>query len=217
MSTERFEKLSKDKRKRILDAAREEFARVPYEEASINQIIKNAGISRGSFYTYFEDKKDLLRYIFREEGEKNNHFLREIVLENRGDLWKSITEYTARVVGYMKKGTIQQSINIITQTNMMRRVVDWVETDFQIKEENEKEQMDWMMEHLDMSLLDVRGSKERLGAILKSVHMLSVVAIFNMLVHPEMDEDIILREFKIQLELLRYGAGREAEKLTEAS
>ncbi|WP_049962378.1 TetR/AcrR family transcriptional regulator [Oribacterium sp. FC2011] len=217
MSTERFEKLSKDKRQRILNAAREEFARVPYEEASINQIIKNAGISRGSFYTYFEDKRDLLQYIFKEEGEKNSHFLKEIVLENRGDFWKAITEYTRRVAGYMKKGTIQQSINILTQTNMMRRVVDWVETDIKIREETEKEQLEWMMEHLDLSLMDVRGSKERLGLILKSAHMLSVTALFNMLLHPDKDENLILREFNMQLELLRYGAGREARKLIEAS
>lgn len=138
-------------------------------------------------------------------------------MENRGDFWKSITEYTVKVSGYMKKGTIQQSINILTQTNMMRRVVDWVETDIQTREETEKGQLDWMMEHLDLSLMDVRGSKERLGAILKSAHMLSVVALFNMLIHPEKDEDTILREFNLQLELLRYGAGKAAQTLTEAS
>ena len=216
MSTERFEKLSKDKRQRILDAAREEFARVPYEEASINQIIKNAGISRGSFYTYFEDKKDLLQYIFRDEGEKNSQFLREIVLENQGDFWKSIRDYTKRVAGYMKKGSIQQSINLFTQTNMVRRLVDWVEIDMKEREENEKEQLDWMMEHLDLRLIDTRGSKERLGVILKSAHMISFLALFNMLTHPGMDEDIILKEFNTQIDLLRYGAGKEAEKPTEA-
>ena len=67
MATERFFKLPAEKQKRILDAAREEFARVPFEEVSINQIIKNAGISRGSFYTYFEDKEDLIDFIFQEQ------------------------------------------------------------------------------------------------------------------------------------------------------
>jgi len=66
MPTERFFHLSEDKRKRILKAARKEFIRVPFEEVSINQIIKNAEISRGSFYTYFEDKNDLLRYVFQD-------------------------------------------------------------------------------------------------------------------------------------------------------
>ena len=49
----------------ILEAAANEFARVPYSAASINQIIKEAEISRGSFYTYFEDKDDLMRYMLR--------------------------------------------------------------------------------------------------------------------------------------------------------
>ena len=40
--------------------------RVPYEKVSINQIIHNADISRGSFYTYFVDKKDLLEYILSD-------------------------------------------------------------------------------------------------------------------------------------------------------
>lgn len=74
MSTERFEKLSKDKRQRILDAAREEFSRVSYEEASINQIIKNAGISRGSFYTYFEDKKISFNIYSRNKKNKTVTF-----------------------------------------------------------------------------------------------------------------------------------------------
>lgn len=49
----------------ILEAAAHEFARVPYSAVSINQIIKEAEISRGSFYTYFEDKDDLMRYMLR--------------------------------------------------------------------------------------------------------------------------------------------------------
>ncbi len=139
------------------------------------------------------------------------------MLENRGDFWKSIREYTLRVAGYMKRGSIQQSINIFTQSNMMRRLVDWVEVDLQNREETEKEQLDWMMEHLDLSLLDVRGSKERLAAILKSAHIISLMALFNMLIHPDKDEDIILQEFNTQLDILRNGAGREVQKLTEAS
>jgi len=74
VSTERFEKLSKDKRQRILDAAREEFSRVSYEEASINQIIKNAGISRGSFYTYLRIKKISFNIYSRNKKNKTVTF-----------------------------------------------------------------------------------------------------------------------------------------------
>lgn len=64
MPTQRFLNL-KDSKNAILEAAAHEFARVPYSAVSINQIIKEAEISRGSFYTYFEDKDDLMRYMLR--------------------------------------------------------------------------------------------------------------------------------------------------------
>ena len=65
MPTQRFLNLKDSKKNAILEAAGHEFARVPYSAASINQIIKEAEISRGSFYTYFEDKDDLMRYMLR--------------------------------------------------------------------------------------------------------------------------------------------------------
>lgn len=64
MPSERYYKLSEDKQERIMDASLDEFTREGFESASINQIIKEADISRGSFYTYFEDKHDLFRFIF---------------------------------------------------------------------------------------------------------------------------------------------------------
>ena len=66
MPSERFYRLSEEKRKTICEAAIREFARVTMDKVSINQIIKNADISRGSFYTYFEDKWDIVSYIFED-------------------------------------------------------------------------------------------------------------------------------------------------------
>ena len=72
MPTQRFLNLKDSKKNAILEAAAHEFARVPYSAVSINQIIKEAEISRGSFYTYFEDKDDLMRYMLREFLEEEN-------------------------------------------------------------------------------------------------------------------------------------------------
>ena len=77
MPSDRFLKLEKEKQERIIKAARREFSHVPYERASINKIIQYAGISRGSFYTYFEDKEDLLAYIFQEEERVAAAYLQE--------------------------------------------------------------------------------------------------------------------------------------------
>ena len=49
MPTQRFLNLKESKKNAILEAAANEFARVPYSAVSINQIIKEAEISRGKF------------------------------------------------------------------------------------------------------------------------------------------------------------------------
>ena len=63
MPTETFFRLPEAKRETLLCCARQEFARVPYPDASINRIIRAAGIPRGSFYMYFADKADLFLHL----------------------------------------------------------------------------------------------------------------------------------------------------------
>ena len=87
MPTERFFRLPREKAEAIRNAAFQEFMRVPPEEASINRIIRAAEISRGSFYTYFEDKWDLLGYIFEESQARIHHLCSVYLEESEGDIW----------------------------------------------------------------------------------------------------------------------------------
>ncbi|MDP4088005.1 MAG: TetR/AcrR family transcriptional regulator [Bacillota bacterium] len=63
MPKQLFFTLSSEKQNRIKAAALAEFSEHQYHEASINQIIKMADISRGSFYQYFDDKEDLYFFL----------------------------------------------------------------------------------------------------------------------------------------------------------
>ncbi len=63
MPLQTFLNLSEEKQNKVIMAAIKEFSAVPYEKISINQIIKDAEISRGSFYMYFKDKYDLTLYL----------------------------------------------------------------------------------------------------------------------------------------------------------
>ncbi len=56
---ETFDKISDEKRDRILTAAIIEFSSKGFNAANINLIAKNAGISIGSIYNYFASKEDL--------------------------------------------------------------------------------------------------------------------------------------------------------------
>ena len=68
MPTDTFFNLSDEKKRRILEAAIDEFAEYRFSDASINRIVKNADISRGSFYQYFLDKEDLYLFIMQVIG-----------------------------------------------------------------------------------------------------------------------------------------------------
>ncbi|HWT75308.1 MAG TPA: TetR/AcrR family transcriptional regulator [Mobilitalea sp.] len=59
--TERFNRIPEEKRNRILDAAMTAFAANGYVNANTNIIAKEAGISVGSLFQYFENKEDLFR------------------------------------------------------------------------------------------------------------------------------------------------------------
>lgn len=75
MPKQTFFNLPEEKRSAIVDAAIDEFAEYGFESASINRIVANSGISKGSFYQYFEDKRDVFMYLLSLlEQEKMEYF-----------------------------------------------------------------------------------------------------------------------------------------------
>lgn len=61
-----FYNLPDEKKARIVQAAVDEFSVVAFEAASLNRIVKSAGIAKGSFYQYFDDLFDLFRWLVME-------------------------------------------------------------------------------------------------------------------------------------------------------
>ncbi|RJP47276.1 MAG: TetR/AcrR family transcriptional regulator [Anaerolineaceae bacterium] len=75
MPKQTFLNLPEEKRKVIINAAIDEFAEYGLENASTNRIVANSGISKGSFYQYFEDKQDVFMYLLIVlEQEKMEYF-----------------------------------------------------------------------------------------------------------------------------------------------
>jgi AcrR family transcriptional regulator len=82
-----FFNLPQEKQDRLIQAARDELSRVPLEDASINQIIKAAGIPRGSFYMYFENKTDLINYLLDDVVNNQIDFFKEALQNEKGDVF----------------------------------------------------------------------------------------------------------------------------------
>ncbi len=60
-----FEEIREEKKSLIMNTALEHFARDGFHGTTINNIAKNAGISKGLLYNYFKSKEDLLDSIIR--------------------------------------------------------------------------------------------------------------------------------------------------------
>ncbi len=75
MPKQTFFNLAQDKRDLIVKIAVDEFAHNDYETASISKIVTQAGIAKGSFYQYFEDKFDLYQYLLNEGARIKGEFI----------------------------------------------------------------------------------------------------------------------------------------------
>jgi len=85
--TSTFFRLPEEKRQRLIDAAWEEFSRTSFSDASINRIIHEARIPRGSFYQYFTDKEDLFWYLLAGVREHISNVFHKTLDETAGDLF----------------------------------------------------------------------------------------------------------------------------------
>ena len=75
MPKQTFLNLPEEKRNHIIDIAVDEFVEHGLENASTNRIVSKSGISKGSFYQYFEDKQDVFMHLVSIlEREKMDYF-----------------------------------------------------------------------------------------------------------------------------------------------
>lgn len=98
-----FFNLPDEKRERITEAAIDEFAEYSYEGASITRIVDNANIAKGSFYQYFEDKKDLFKHIIDIIGEKKLMYMTRLLKDfEKLDFFQAFREMYAAGIKFAK-------------------------------------------------------------------------------------------------------------------
>jgi len=78
------------KKQEIIDAAIREFGEHSYDAASINRIIKASGTSKGTFYHYFRDKKDLYFSIIYDMIRIKQEYMGRMMaqVENQADFFE---------------------------------------------------------------------------------------------------------------------------------
>lgn len=197
MPTETFFRLPKEKQDCILASAMKEFSRVPFHEASINQIIMNAGIPRGSFYMYFKDKEDLYSYLLKTHEKKLEEGFTKALQEHDGDL---IDTYLSLFE------TVIHKIRTDKNRDFFHRMImntDFKNDSFFKKHELKNVVLSQMFEHVDFTKLKLT-SKEDLSEIVDLIHMMfihNLVAILKF----GLTKEEALEKFKRQLNFLKNG------------
>lgn len=94
------------RREQILDAAARVFAEKGYHEAGIADIATDLGIGHGTFYRYFENKKDIVSQAVDLAVRR----ISETVLEEDPEASSTVEEYRAQVERiYLRLFTLQDS------------------------------------------------------------------------------------------------------------
>lgn len=99
---ETFDKISEEKRNKILEAAIIEFSGKGFNAANINTIAKNAGISIGSMYNYFASKDDLYLTLINYGYQLLESVISQIDL-TQGDIFDKLEKLVVAAQEYSQK------------------------------------------------------------------------------------------------------------------
>ncbi len=197
MPTQTFFRLSENKKTRLLNASWEEFLQVNYANASINKIIANAEISRGSFYQYFTDKKDLFDFLLDEIKDEIQHIFCISTERAKGDIFEASKIFYELFFEncYKDSDTLKKYIEII-KLNPDMGIVDFLKPWF-INSSNDR--------HLDLDISNFKDSTPEylenvLGMIVMTVSASIIMAIY------EPDKKEFFKDgFYTCIEIMKYG------------
>lgn len=96
-------KLDFEKRDRIINSALDEFGRNSYEKASTNNIVKNAGISKGLLFHYFKSKQELYVYLEKFVFQKMMDSILKDIDWNETDIFNRIKQIAIIKMGVLEK------------------------------------------------------------------------------------------------------------------
>lgn len=150
-STSKFEQLADSKQKSIIDASVYEFANNGYKNASVNKIVENAGISKGSLFNYFKSKNLLFDHIYqialrevktylakvRDESENDDFFTRFSKIINSGVAFINKHPRLARIYFRLLNSDDSPHGKAIIQrlhSEAIRYLTEFVETGIERKE-----------------------------------------------------------------------------------
>ncbi len=205
MPTETFYNLNSEKKEKIINAMKNEFSRVPLNELSINRIIEDSDISKGSFYQYFKNKDEAIKYILKIFIDEEKEKLIQILKKNKGNIFK----FSLEVLELAKENINEQDVKIAK--NVIKGISDTGISLIDIKNNMYKGKCNNdFIDNIDISNFCIKSNIE-LKALLELIIKSLAVALIDIFTDKN-KYDEIRQMFQIQLDILERGIIREENK-----
>lgn len=158
MPTPRIENLDTSRIAHIMTEALKEFAQHDYHKSSFNRIIKNCGMSKGTMYYYFENKKDLFMTLLNGTAKEFGS-----LKDDSGKVFETAEEYWGEV-----ERLLQGLLRIMKDKPVLGRFIQ----NFLRRESRRSENpAELVVERVDIWLEDFILSGQLNGAIRRDLPM----------------------------------------------
>lgn len=201
MPKDTYFNLPEAKQKRIFDAAIDEIISVPISEVSINRIVQKSGISRGSFYQYFDDKQDVILFVLSDGIRFIKSEIANCIERSNGDIFDAAIAILEGVFSLGKKDVYRMTLrNILVESSTREcsyRFLLQLQLDILAILENK----------LDKQKLNLQDELQ-VSHLVKIVYVLLKEAAISYLYEGE-DIDLHREEFSSQLNMIKEGVLRK--------
>lgn len=209
----KFENLTQEKKKKIIDVCIEEFSQNGYKNASTNNIVKNAEISKGILFHYFGSKKSLYLYVLDYVLD----FLSEIIYKMMNDLPADFFERIMKVGIIKLKAAYEYPAEYKFLLDAITNIEDDIKHEVQVRYKKlYKEGMPILFKGIDTSKfrseIDKDKAMELIMFALEGVNNKYLRVFESMHVDKIMSEiEEITRDFNEYIDILKNGVYGKSE------
>ena len=166
------------KRKKILDKAWELFRKNGYEETKVEDITRELGVSKGSFYTYFKTKDEVLYEILERIKKENEERISKSNVNQEPS--KILEDYVISKMNYIVKLLNNMKISSINRNLSNSKLKNFFE-------ELKKVSIEFIKKNIVEKFNKINGNKYNLEIISEFVYLAIEEFLYN---------EFVLKNFK---------------------
>ncbi len=114
----------KHNKEEILEVGYQVIRKNGYHHVGINQILKEAGIPKGSFYNFFESKEDFAKQVITHYGQNNTIWLTSYFNESKETPLKTLRSFYGLLIQYNEEDDYASGCLINSMGNETGRLYD---------------------------------------------------------------------------------------------